>query len=97
MGITESESDSPHVRFVDRQGNHHCDLAWKMQVVAAALEPGASLSRVAITHEVNANLVRKRLQKHKASQMVAFLSSPFSGLRLLRFGLRYGRRYGIET
>lgn len=79
MGITESDSASPHVRFVDRQGNHHYDQAWKQQVVSAALEPGASLSRIAITCGVNANLVRKWVHKHKVAQMAAFASSPLSG------------------
>ncbi|MHC2071225.1 IS66-like element accessory protein TnpA [Agrobacterium tumefaciens] len=62
--------------FVDRQGNHHYDRTWKKQVVAAALKPDASLSRVAIDHGINTNLVRKWVRKHKAVEMEAFAPSP---------------------
>jgi transposase len=63
-GITAANGDKPHVLFVDRQGNHHYDRTWKKQVVAAALKPDASLSRVAIDHGINTNLVRKWVRKH---------------------------------
>lgn len=32
------------------------------------LEPGASVSRIALSHGVNANLLRKWIQKHKETQ-----------------------------
>ncbi len=76
MGTTGANGDKPHVLFVDRQGNHHYDRAWKQQVVAAALEPGASLSRIAIDHGINTNLVRKWVRKHKAAEMEALAPSP---------------------
>lgn len=76
MGTTGATGDKPHVLFVDRQGNHHYDRAWKQQVVAAALEPRASLSRVAIDHGINTNLVRKWVRKHNAAQMEALVPSP---------------------
>jgi transposase len=78
MGIMGANGDKPHVLFVDRQGNHHYDRAWKKQVVACALEPGASLSRVAIDHGINTNLVRKWVRKHKTAELEAF--SPSSPL-----------------
>ncbi len=76
MGTMGANGDKPHVLFVDRQGNHHYDRAWKKQVVACALEPGASLSRVAIDHGINTNLVRKWVRKHKAAEMEALSPSP---------------------
>lgn len=71
MGTMGADGDRSHVLFVDRQGNHHYDRAWKQQVVAAALEPGASLSRVAIDHGINSNLVRKWVRKYKDAQKEA--------------------------
>lgn len=76
MGTTGANGDKPHVLFVDRQGNHHYDRVWKQQVVACALEPGAPLSRVAIDHGINTNLVRKWVRKHKAVEMEALSPSP---------------------
>ncbi|WP_095445549.1 IS66-like element accessory protein TnpA [Ochrobactrum quorumnocens] len=61
---------------MDRQGNHHYDREWKKQVVAVALEPGTSLSRVAIDHGINTNLVRKWVRKHKEAQMDTLQPSP---------------------
>ncbi|GEO87507.1 MAG: transposase [Agrobacterium sp.] len=79
MGIMGADGAKPHVLFVDRQGNHHYDRAWKQQVVGLALEPGASLSRVAIDHGINTNLVRKWVRKHKATEMEALRPSPSLG------------------
>ncbi|QDG94779.1 transposase (plasmid) [Rhizobium sp. NIBRBAC000502774] len=75
MGV---DGNKPHVLFVDRQGNHHYDREWKQQVVAATLEPRASLSRVALDHGINTNLVRKWVRKHKAVQMEALVPSSSS-------------------
>lgn len=33
MGIMGADGAKPHVLFVDRQGNHHYDRAWKQHVV----------------------------------------------------------------
>ncbi|MDH0366743.1 MULTISPECIES: transposase [Brucella/Ochrobactrum group] len=85
MGTMGADGDRSHVLFVDRQGNHHYDRAWKQQVVAAALEPGASLSRVAIDHGINSNLVRKWVRKYKDAQKEAMspsLSSAFIPVRI---------------
>lgn len=76
MGTTGANGDKPHVLFVDRQGNHHYDRAWKKQVVAAALEPGASLSRIAIDHGINTNLVRKWVRKHNEARTAALQPPP---------------------
>ena len=85
MGIMGADGSKPQVMFVDRQGNQHYDQAWKQHVVAAALEPGASLSRVAIDHGINSNLVRKWVRKHKDAQIEAVspsLSAAFIPVRI---------------
>ena len=45
--------------------------AFKARVVAACRQPGASLSAVALTHGLNANMVRKWVTEAGASRMPA--------------------------
>nr|WP_223216072.1 transposase [Agrobacterium pusense] len=51
------------VRLVGRDGRRRYDPASRDRLVAACLEPGVSVSRLAREHDVNANLVRKWIKK----------------------------------
>jgi transposase len=51
------------VRHVGRDGRRRYDPASRDQLVAACLEPGVSVSRLALEHGVNANLVRKWVKR----------------------------------
>jgi transposase len=87
MGVMEARGAKPHVLFVDRQGNHHYDPAWKRQLVLASFEPGASLSQLAVAHGINTNLLRKWVRKHIEAQAAALspsqaLSSAFIPVRI---------------
>jgi len=42
-----------------RERRRRYDPDWKQRLVVACLQPGASVSRLALEHGVNANLVRK--------------------------------------
>jgi transposase len=53
------------VRLVGRDGRRRYDPASRDQLVAACLEPGVSVSRLAREHDVNANLVHKWIKKTK--------------------------------
>jgi transposase len=57
--------DAPklQVRLIGRDGRRRYDPASRDQLVAACLEPGVSVSRLALEHGVNANLVRKWMKK----------------------------------
>ncbi|MGV1793830.1 IS66-like element accessory protein TnpA [Rhizobium sp. A37_96] len=57
--------DAPklQVRLVGRDGRRRYDPASRDQFVAACLEPGVSVSRLAREYGVNANLVRKWIKK----------------------------------
>ena len=59
------DEDAPklQVRLVGRDGRRRYDLASRDRLVAACLEPGVSVSRLAREHGVNANLVRKWIKK----------------------------------
>ena len=51
------------VRLVGRNGRRRYEAASKERLVAACLEPGVSVSRLALEHGVNANLLRKWIKK----------------------------------
>ncbi len=51
------------VGLVGRNGTHRFDQGAKDRLVAACLEPGASVSKLAREHGVNANLVWKWIRK----------------------------------
>ncbi|ARO32631.1 IS66 family insertion sequence transposase protein (plasmid) [Rhizobium sp. NXC14] len=52
------------VRLVGRNGRRRFDQSSKDRLIAACLEPGASVSKLAREHGVNANLVWKWIRKH---------------------------------
>lgn len=52
------------VRLVGRNGRRRFDQSSKDRLVAACLEPDASVSKLAREHGVNANLVWKWIRKH---------------------------------
>lgn len=56
------------VRLVGRNGRRRYEAASKERLVAACLEPGVSVSRLALEHGVNANLLRKWIKKHTAAR-----------------------------
>lgn len=61
------DEDAPklQVRLVGRDGRRRYEPASRDQLVAACLEPGVSVSRLALAHGVNANLVRKWMKSKR--------------------------------
>jgi transposase len=57
------EDQKLRVRLVGRNGRRRYEAASKERLVAACLEPGVSVSRLALEHGVNANLLRKWIKK----------------------------------
>src|SRR5471032_1600527 len=57
------------VRLVGRNGRRRFDPVSKDRLVAACLEPGASVSRLALEHGVNANLLWKWIGKRRLGKM----------------------------
>ena len=53
------EEQKLRVRLVGRDGRRRYDPGSKERLVAACLEPGVSISGLALTHGINANLLRK--------------------------------------
>ena len=61
----DEDAQKLQVRLVGRDGRRRYDPASRERLVAACLEPGVSVSRLALEHGVNANLVRKWIKKAK--------------------------------
>ena len=68
--VMEEDEQKLRVRLVGRNGRRRYDPASKDRLVAACLEPGVSVSRLALEHGVNANLVRKWIKKRTAPRSV---------------------------
>ena len=71
------DEDAPklQVRLVGRDGRRRYDPASRDQLVAACLEPGVSLSRLALEHGVNANLVRKWVKRAREDRALPVVSA----------------------
>lgn len=64
------------VRLVGRNGRRRYEAASKERLVTACLKPGVSVSRLALEHGVNANLLRKWIKKHTATRSLPPSSRP---------------------
>ena len=63
--MIESDEQMLVVRRVLRNGRRRYDPASKARLVAACLEPGVSVSRLALDNGINANLLRKWIKEAK--------------------------------
>ena len=70
------------VRLVGRNGRRRYEATSKERLVAACLEPGVSVSRLALEHGVNANLLRKWIKKHTAARSQPLSPSAFIPVQL---------------
>ncbi|MQW33987.1 transposase [Sinorhizobium meliloti] len=59
------EEQKLRVRHVGRDGRGRYDPGSKARLVAACLQPGVSISSLALAHGVNANLLRKWVKDAK--------------------------------
>ncbi|WP_417426858.1 IS66-like element accessory protein TnpA [Hoeflea sp.] len=64
----EDDDHKLRVRLVGRDGRRRYDSASKNRLVAACLEPGVLVSKLALEYGVNANLLRKWIKTRKASR-----------------------------
>ena len=61
------EEQKLRVRLVGRDGRRRYDPASKARLLAACLEPGVSISGLALAHGVNANVLRKWVKDARES------------------------------
>lgn len=64
--LMSDDEQKLRVRLIGRNGRRRYDPASKERLVASCLEPGVSVSRLALEHGVNANLLRKWIKKRTA-------------------------------
>lgn len=72
----EEDDHKLRVRLVGRDGRRRYDPASKNRLVAACLEPGVSVSKLALEYGVNANLLRKWIKERKESHPLPPSSPP---------------------
>lgn len=63
--MIESDEEKLVIRRILRNGRRRYDAASKARLVAASLEPGVSVARLALDNGVNANLLRKWIKQAK--------------------------------
>lgn len=61
--MIESDEGKLVIRRILRNGRRRYDTASKARLVAASLEPGVSVSRLALDNGINANLLRKWIKQ----------------------------------
>jgi transposase len=74
--VMAADDQKLRVRLVGRNGRRRYETASKERLVTACLEPGVSVSRLALEHGVNANLLRKWIKKHTATGSLPPSSRP---------------------
>jgi hypothetical protein len=79
----EEDDHKLRVRLVGRDGRRRFDPASKNRLVAACLEPGVSVSRLALEHGVNANLLR--LTKRERPMPLSRYEEPIWGMSVEYF------------
>jgi len=74
--VMADDDQELRVRLVGRNGRRRYEPTSKERLVAACLEPGVSVSRLALEHGVNANLLRKWIKKATAAKSLPPSSPP---------------------
>src|SRR3954469_10538992 len=74
--VMADDDQKLRVRLVGRNGRRRYEAASKERLVSSCLEPGVSVSRLALEHGVNANLLRKWIKKHTATRSLPRSSIP---------------------
>ena len=74
--VMADDDQKLRVRLVGRNGRRRYDPTSKDRLVAACLEPGVSVSRLALEHGVNANLLQKWIKKWTATRSLPPSSPP---------------------
>jgi transposase len=68
MTLDDAISVPPGVVGVLGNGKRRYDPIWKERLIAAALEPGVSIAKLALEHGVNANQLRNWVKLHRDRQ-----------------------------
>lgn len=70
MKMVDTKSGGPFRVRVNRTGRRTYSREYKLEVVEECSVPGASVAAVALSHRINANLVRRWIVRHRNGQLV---------------------------
>ena len=69
MKMVDTKSGEPFRVRVNRTGRRTYSRDYKLEVVEACSAPGVSVAAVALSHRINANLVRRWMVRHRKGQL----------------------------
>ena len=70
MKMVDTKSGAPFRVRVNRSGRRTYSAEYKLEVVEACGAPGVSVAAVALSHRINANLVRRWMVQHRNGRLV---------------------------
>ena len=73
MKIVDTKSGPPGAPFrvrINRTGRRTYSPEYKLEIVEECSTPGASVAAVALSHRINANLVRRWIVQHRSGLLV---------------------------
>jgi len=76
MKMVDTKSGAPLRVRVNRTGRRTYSREYKLEVVEECSAPGVSVAAVALTHRINANLVRRWIVRHRDGRLVRGLVAP---------------------
>ena len=68
--MVDTKSSGPFRVRVNRTGRRTYSREYKLEVVGECGVPGASVAAVALSHRINANLVRRWIVRHQKGRLV---------------------------
>jgi transposase-like protein len=77
MKIVDTKSGVPAAPFrvrVNRTGRRTYSRQYKLEIIKECSAPGASVAGVALSHGINANLVRRWIVQHRSGRMLVMPS-----------------------
>jgi len=74
MKIVDTNSEAPGAPFrvrVNRTGRRTYSREYKVEIVQECSAPGVSVASIALSHRINANLVRRWIVQHRSGRLFA--------------------------
>ena len=74
MKIVDTNSGAPGAPFrvrVNRSGRRTYSREYKLEIVQQCSAPGVSVAGIALSHRINANLVRRWIVQHRSGRLFA--------------------------
>ena len=76
MKMVDTKSGAPFRVRVNRTGRRTYSREYKLEVVEECSAPGVSVAAVALSHRINANLVRRWIVRHRDGRLIRRPDAP---------------------